>query len=75
MAFEFKKKLQNLRNRFPTIGRFAEIPAGWIDRMDLEEKSSFINEAWYFIRKRVIFLLFFLYSLQLMWRRLLFWQL
>ncbi|WP_165397077.1 FAD-binding protein [Legionella sainthelensi] len=59
MAFEFKKKLQNLRNRFPTIGRFAEIPAGWIDRMDLEEKSSFINEAWYFIRKRVIFLLFF----------------
>ncbi|KTD68212.1 cytokinin oxidase [Legionella steelei] len=58
MAIELRKKLQDIYNRFPSIGRYAEIPASWIDRMDLEEESSFMNEAWFFIRKRIIFLMF-----------------
>lgn len=59
MAFEFRKKLHNLYNRVPAVGRYAEIPSGWIDRMDLKDKSSFLNEMRRFISKRAIFLAFF----------------
>jgi FAD/FMN-containing dehydrogenase/SAM-dependent methyltransferase len=59
MAFEFRKKLKSLYDRLPAIGRYSEYPAGWIDRMDLEENTTLLRKAFFFIRQRIIFLALF----------------
>lgn len=55
----FKTKLRDLYNRLPKVGHYAEVPSAWIDRMDLEDSPSFIKNVYFFISKRVVFLLFF----------------
>ncbi|CDZ77000.1 putative decaprenylphosphoryl-beta-D-ribose oxidase [Legionella massiliensis] len=55
----FKEMILATLNRLRKVGCYAEIPAGWIDHIELIDKKSFIQKAFYFVLERLIFISLF----------------